>query len=108
MANYPYLSEEEFKPQLLNSIFQYASELFDKNPDPTEDELKSINEEVNKRADNFCEINGYRKTFTVNVDIDVDRGEESHTDLTGRYIIITPSVRNYTLEVLEPKQKFTI
>jgi hypothetical protein len=27
---------EEFKPQLLNSIFQYASELFDKNPDPTE------------------------------------------------------------------------
>lgn len=104
MANYPYLSEEEFKPKLLNSIFQYASELFDKNPNPNEDELKSINEEVNKRADNFCKLNGYRKTFTVNV----DRGEESHTDLTGRYIIITPSVRHYTLEVLEPKQKLTI
>lgn len=43
MANYPYLSEEEFKPKLLNSIFQYASQLFNKNPDPTEDELKSIN-----------------------------------------------------------------
>lgn len=53
MANYPYLPIEEFKPKLLNSIFQYASELFDKNPNPNEDELKSINEEVNKRADNF-------------------------------------------------------
>ena len=81
MANYPYLSEEEFKPKLCCSIFQYASELFNKNPDPTEDELKSINEEVNKRADNFCELNGYRKTFTVNVDIGVNRGEESHMDL---------------------------
>nr|DAL41755.1 MAG TPA_asm: hypothetical protein [Caudoviricetes sp.] len=68
MANYPYLPIEEFKPKLLNSIFQYASELFDKNPNPNDDELKSINEEVNKRADNFCKINGYRKTFTVNID----------------------------------------
>ena len=49
MANYPYLPIEEFKSKLLNSIFQYASELFDKNPNPNEDELKSINEEVNKR-----------------------------------------------------------
>lgn len=45
MANYPYLPMDEFKPKLLNSIFQYASELFDKNPNPNEDELKSINEE---------------------------------------------------------------
>lgn len=99
MANYPYLSEEEFKPQLLNSIFQYASELFDKNPNPTEDELKSINEEVNKRADNFCKINGYRKTFMVNIDT------EGVIPDSGQLFIITPLVRNYTLEVLEPKQK---
>lgn len=86
MANYPYLSEEEFKPKLFNSIFQYALELFNKNPDPTEDELKSINEEVNKRADNFCELNGYRKTFTVNVEI----GEDFCTECGSRYLIITP------------------
>lgn len=99
MANYPYLPIEEFKPQLLNSIFQYASELFNKNPDPTEDELKSINEEVNKRADNFCELNGYRKTFTVNID------PAGVIPDSSQLFIITPSVMNYTLEVLEPKQK---
>lgn len=102
MANYPYLPIEEFKPKLLNSIFQYASELFDKNPNPNEDELKSINEEVNKRADNFCKINGYRKTFTVNIDI------ERVIPDSGQLFIITSSVMNYTLEVLEPKQKLTI
>lgn len=102
MANYPYLSIDEFKPKLLNSIFQYASELFDKNPNPNEDELKSINEEVNKRANNFCKINGYRKTFTVN--IDTSRCDPN----SGQLFIITPSVMNYTLEVLEPKQKLTI
>lgn len=102
MANYPYLPIEEFKPKLLNSIFQYASELFDKNPNPNEDELKSINEEVNKRADNFCKINGYRKTFTVNIDT------EGVIPDSGQLLIITPSVMNYTLEVLEPKQKLTI
>lgn len=68
MANYPRLPMDEFKPKLLNSIFQYASELFDKNPNPSEDELKSISEEVNKRADNFCKTNGYRKTLMVNID----------------------------------------
>ena len=102
MANYPYLPIEEFKPKLLNSIFQYASELFDKNPNPNEDELKSINEEVNKRADNFCKINGYRKTFTVNIDT------EGVIPDSGQLFIITPSIMNYTLEVLEPKQKLTI
>lgn len=102
MANYPYLPMDEFKPKLLNSIFQYASELFDKNPNPNEDELKSINEEVNKRADNFCKINGYRKTFTVNIDT------EGVIPDSGQLFIITPSVMNYTLEVLEPKQKLTI
>lgn len=102
MANYPYLPMDEFKPKLLNSIFQYASELFDKNPNPNEDELKSINEEVNKRADNFCKINGYRKTFTVNINT------ERVIPDSGQLFIITPSVMNYTLEVLEPKQKLTI
>lgn len=101
MANYPYLSEEEFKPKLCCSIFQYASELFNKNPDPTEDELKSINEEVNKRADNFCELNGYRKTFTVNIDT------ERVIPDSGQLFTITPSVRNYTLEVLELSKKLT-
>lgn len=102
MANYPYLPIEEFNSLGLNSIFQYASELFDKNPNPNEDELKSINEEVNKRADNFCKINGYRKTFTVNIDT------EGVIPDSGQLFIITPSVMNYTLEVLEPKQKLTI
>lgn len=99
MANYPYLPIEEFKPKLLNSIFKYASELFDKNPNPNEDELKSINKGVNKRANNFCKINGYRKTFTVNIEVIPN---------PDQLFIITPSVKNYTLEVLEPKQKLII